>query len=54
MSIKPSLSTFSGSNDEIRNTQFGALKIKDAIVDRFRKKFDQRPECGKTRRGYPF
>jgi 23S rRNA (guanine2445-N2)-methyltransferase / 23S rRNA (guanine2069-N7)-methyltransferase len=38
---------FSGSNDEIRNTQFGALKIKDAIVDRFRKKFDQRPSVEK-------
>ena len=38
---------FSGSNDEIRNTQFGALKIKDAIVDRFRKKFDERPNVEK-------
>ncbi|MEH6453521.1 MAG: bifunctional 23S rRNA (guanine(2069)-N(7))-methyltransferase RlmK/23S rRNA (guanine(2445)-N(2))-methyltransferase RlmL, partial [Psychromonas sp.] len=38
---------FSGSNDEIRNTQFGALKIKDAIVDRFRKKFDDRPNVEK-------
>ncbi|MGB5445521.1 MAG: bifunctional 23S rRNA (guanine(2069)-N(7))-methyltransferase RlmK/23S rRNA (guanine(2445)-N(2))-methyltransferase RlmL [Psychromonas sp.] len=38
---------FSGTNDEIRNTQFGALKIKDAIVDRFRKKFDQRPNVEK-------
>ncbi|WP_022939757.1 bifunctional 23S rRNA (guanine(2069)-N(7))-methyltransferase RlmK/23S rRNA (guanine(2445)-N(2))-methyltransferase RlmL [Psychromonas hadalis] len=39
---------FSGANDEIRNTQFGALKIKDAIVDRFRKKFDeQRPNVEK-------
>lgn len=39
---------FSGANDDIRNTQFGALKIKDAIVDRFRKKFDeQRPNVEK-------
>lgn len=38
---------FSGSNGEIRNTQFGALKIKDAIVDRFRKKFDARPNVEK-------
>ena len=38
---------FSGSNDEIRNTQFGALKIKDAIVDRFRKKTDERPNVEK-------
>ncbi|PKH01504.1 bifunctional 23S rRNA (guanine(2069)-N(7))-methyltransferase RlmK/23S rRNA (guanine(2445)-N(2))-methyltransferase RlmL [Psychromonas sp. MB-3u-54] len=38
---------FSGTNDEIRNTQFGALKIKDAIVDRFRKHFDERPNVQK-------
>lgn len=38
---------FSGSNGEIRNTQFGALKIKDAIVDRFRKKFEARPNVEK-------
>ncbi|MCK5819268.1 MAG: bifunctional 23S rRNA (guanine(2069)-N(7))-methyltransferase RlmK/23S rRNA (guanine(2445)-N(2))-methyltransferase RlmL [Psychromonas sp.] len=38
---------FSGTNDEIRNTQFGALKIKDAIVDRFRKQFDARPNVEK-------
>lgn len=38
---------FSGKNDEIRNTQFGALKVKDAIVDRFRKKLDDRPNVEK-------
>ena len=38
---------FSGTNDEIRNTQFGALKIKDAIVDRFRTKTDARPNVEK-------
>ncbi|AGH81412.1 23S rRNA m(2)G2445 methyltransferase [Psychromonas sp. CNPT3] len=38
---------FSGTNDEIRNTQFGALKIKDAIVDRFRTKCDARPNVEK-------
>jgi 23S rRNA (guanine2445-N2)-methyltransferase / 23S rRNA (guanine2069-N7)-methyltransferase len=38
---------FSGTNDEIRNTQFGALKIKDAIVDRFRTKTDMRPNVEK-------
>ncbi len=26
---------FSGLNDEIRNSQYGALKVKDAIVDSF-------------------
>ncbi|RJG48145.1 bifunctional 23S rRNA (guanine(2069)-N(7))-methyltransferase RlmK/23S rRNA (guanine(2445)-N(2))-methyltransferase RlmL [Motilimonas pumila] len=38
---------FSGKNEEIRNTQFGALKVKDAIVDRFRKKLDDRPNVEK-------
>ncbi|MFO6422142.1 bifunctional 23S rRNA (guanine(2069)-N(7))-methyltransferase RlmK/23S rRNA (guanine(2445)-N(2))-methyltransferase RlmL [Motilimonas sp. KMU-193] len=39
---------FSGTNDEIRNTQFGALKVKDAIVDRFRKKQDERPDVERS------
>lgn len=38
----------SGTNDAIRDTQFGALKVKDAIVDRFNKKFDERPSVAKT------
>ncbi len=38
---------FSGTNADIRNTQFGALKIKDAIVDRFRRKIDARPNVEK-------
>lgn len=38
----------SGTNDEIRDTQFGALKVKDAIVDRFNKQFDERPSVAKT------
>ncbi len=38
---------FSGTNDEIRNTQFGAMKVKDAIVDRFRKKTNARPDVEK-------
>ncbi|VTM90856.1 Ribosomal RNA large subunit methyltransferase L [Raoultella ornithinolytica] len=29
---------FSGLNDEIRNSQYGALKVKDAIVDSFTRK----------------
>ncbi len=34
---------FSGTNDEIRNTHFGALKVKDAICDYFREKTGERP-----------
>lgn len=34
---------FNGSNDEIRNTHFGALKVKDAICDYFREKTGERP-----------
>lgn len=29
---------FNGTNDEIRNSQYGALKVKDAIVDSFTRK----------------
>lgn len=32
-----------GVNDALRNTQFTNVKIKDAIADRFREKFDRRP-----------
>ncbi|EYU15179.1 bifunctional 23S rRNA (guanine(2069)-N(7))-methyltransferase RlmK/23S rRNA (guanine(2445)-N(2))-methyltransferase RlmL [Photorhabdus aegyptia] len=38
---------FSGANEEIRNTQYGALKVKDAIVDSFIRKLDQRPNVAK-------
>lgn len=38
---------FSGTSDSIRNTQYGALKVKDAIVDRFTKRFGQRPSVDK-------
>lgn len=34
---------FVGTNKHINNTQFGALKIKDAIVDQFNDLYDQRP-----------
>ncbi|OSM05219.1 bifunctional 23S rRNA (guanine(2069)-N(7))-methyltransferase RlmK/23S rRNA (guanine(2445)-N(2))-methyltransferase RlmL [Magnetofaba australis] len=34
---------FLGTNDEIRNTQFGAVTIKDAIVDRLRDRNGVRP-----------
>ncbi len=32
-----------GTNDELRNTRFTALKVKDAIVDRMRSRRDARP-----------
>ena len=34
---------FSGSSKAINNTQYGALKVKDAIVDRFTKRSGFRP-----------
>lgn len=34
---------FSGTNDAIRNSQFGALKVKDAIVDSFTRQNLERP-----------
>ncbi|MHA7846318.1 bifunctional 23S rRNA (guanine(2069)-N(7))-methyltransferase RlmK/23S rRNA (guanine(2445)-N(2))-methyltransferase RlmL [Serratia sp. D1N4] len=38
---------FSGVNEEIRNSQYGALKVKDAIVDSFTRKIEQRPTVAK-------
>ena len=38
---------FSGTNREIRNSQFGAQKAKDAIVDRVRKATGARPDVDK-------
>lgn len=38
---------FSGGNDAITNTQYGALKIKDAIVDRLSKRWGERPNVDK-------
>jgi 23S rRNA (guanine2445-N2)-methyltransferase / 23S rRNA (guanine2069-N7)-methyltransferase len=38
---------FKGTNQQINNTQFGALKIKDAIVDQFAVFFDSRPSVQK-------
>lgn len=38
---------FSGTNETIRNSQYGALKVKDAIVDSFQRKMDQRPDVAK-------
>lgn len=38
---------FNGTNDFIRNTQYGALKVKDAICDRFTKLVNNRPNVDK-------
>ncbi|MGV6806884.1 MAG: THUMP domain-containing protein, partial [bacterium] len=35
---------FSGTNNAIRNTQFGAQRVKDAIVDQLRDSVGSRPE----------
>lgn len=39
---------FIGTNREINNSQFGALKVKDAIVDQFTELFDSRPSVSKV------
>lgn len=36
--------SFTGKSREIRNTHFGVLKVKDAIVDQMRSKFHKRPD----------
>lgn len=38
---------FNGTNREIRNSQYGAMKVKDAIVDSFTKKNLDRPSINK-------
>lgn len=38
---------FNGTNREIRNSQYGAMKVKDAIVDLFNKKNLPRPSISK-------
>jgi len=38
---------FIGTNDVIRNSQFGAVRLKDGIVDRFRQRDNQRPSISK-------
>ncbi len=35
--------TFHSQGSKITHTQFGALKVKDAVVDQFRDRFDRRP-----------
>ena len=39
---------FIGTNSFIRNSQFGAQRVKDAIVDRFKKRTGIRPSVSKT------
>lgn len=39
---------FSGTNRTIRHSQFGALRVKDAIVDRLRREQGQRPNIDKA------
>ncbi|WP_261817372.1 bifunctional 23S rRNA (guanine(2069)-N(7))-methyltransferase RlmK/23S rRNA (guanine(2445)-N(2))-methyltransferase RlmL [Vibrio gallicus] len=38
---------FNGTNQEIRNSQYGAMKVKDAIVDSFTKQNLERPTINK-------
>ncbi|KLV03772.1 23S rRNA methyltransferase [Photobacterium aquae] len=40
---------FNGTNREIRNSQYGAMKVKDAIVDRFTKADLPRPNIDRER-----
>lgn len=40
---------FNGTNREIRNSQYGAMKVKDGIVDCFEKKGLPRPNISKER-----
>ncbi len=40
---------FNGTNREIRNSQYGAMKVKDAVVDCFEKKNLPRPSISKDR-----
>lgn len=39
---------FSGTNEAIRNSQYGTLRVKDAIVDSFTEALQQRPNVAKT------
>lgn len=41
---------FSGLNDTIRNSQYGAMKVKDAIVDAFTRKIFRVQMCTANRR----
>ncbi|WP_028112773.1 bifunctional 23S rRNA (guanine(2069)-N(7))-methyltransferase RlmK/23S rRNA (guanine(2445)-N(2))-methyltransferase RlmL [Ferrimonas kyonanensis] len=47
-SLRGFMVDFHGTNREVRNSQFGALKIKDAVVDCFSEDSGQRPGITKT------
>ncbi|MGR5285807.1 bifunctional 23S rRNA (guanine(2069)-N(7))-methyltransferase RlmK/23S rRNA (guanine(2445)-N(2))-methyltransferase RlmL [Vibrio maritimus] len=46
-STKKFIVDFNGTNREIRNSQYGAMKVKDAVVDCFNKKNLPRPNISK-------
>ncbi|MGX9520506.1 bifunctional 23S rRNA (guanine(2069)-N(7))-methyltransferase RlmK/23S rRNA (guanine(2445)-N(2))-methyltransferase RlmL [Vibrio mediterranei] len=48
-SSKKFIVDFNGTNREIRNSQYGAMKVKDAVVDCFNKKNLPRPNISKDR-----
>ncbi|WP_237363555.1 bifunctional 23S rRNA (guanine(2069)-N(7))-methyltransferase RlmK/23S rRNA (guanine(2445)-N(2))-methyltransferase RlmL [Vibrio marisflavi] len=48
-STKKFIVDFNGTNREIRNSQYGAMKVKDAVVDSFEKKNLPRPSISKER-----
>ncbi|MFQ3250619.1 bifunctional 23S rRNA (guanine(2069)-N(7))-methyltransferase RlmK/23S rRNA (guanine(2445)-N(2))-methyltransferase RlmL [Glaciecola sp.] len=50
-SYVPFMIQFNGTNNAINNSQFGALKIKDAIVDQFQEAGHERPSVDKLKPG---
>ncbi|EMQ2877737.1 bifunctional 23S rRNA (guanine(2069)-N(7))-methyltransferase RlmK/23S rRNA (guanine(2445)-N(2))-methyltransferase RlmL [Vibrio navarrensis] len=48
-STKKFIVDFNGTNREIRNSQYGAMKVKDGVVDCFEKKGLPRPNISKER-----
>ena len=49
MSVDGSLAVdFFTANSEITHSQYGALKVKDAVVDQFRDKHDRRPDVDRN------
>lgn len=50
-SYVPFMIQFNGTNNAINNSQFGALKVKDAIVDQFQEEGHERPSVDKMNPG---
>ncbi|MDT0581576.1 bifunctional 23S rRNA (guanine(2069)-N(7))-methyltransferase RlmK/23S rRNA (guanine(2445)-N(2))-methyltransferase RlmL [Brumicola blandensis] len=50
-SYVPFMIQFNGTNNAINNSQFGALKAKDGIVDQFQESGEERPSVDKTNPG---